>query len=455
MRKTLAIFTLVFLVIPNPSGAQSLFDDISGSSGNGYKIGGFIRSGIYFNKPDKSPGIPVSFADLSLNTEAGNGSTYKAYADLRYRYASEYGKIVNAPVLREAWAAWYTPFTELKAGKQIIKWSNMDFFRLQDVVSPRNDLYRSFDPEDRDLGNVSFNFSLSPVDKVSFQALIIPRFRPSVLYTEFMDMPGLIEINEHTFNDNGTLSYGLRAEVYLKNFSASISYFDGYNPLPGLRLDTLTIQAEDNSYMVSLEERPFKIRTLSAGVEFLLGNNIIRTEAIWLDPDEDYRQKEYVMLPEIKWAAGFEHFFGNLHLVLEYSGKYISGFEESAFDPVLPDESSFFEFGSLPPEQIFEYIRLQIGSFNRLYNYQLREYSHYAGLHLAYEKGLATFSPLVNILYNITAEEYMLNPVLKINPSDNLEIIVGAELYNGTGNSLFDMINRRLNSIYTGVRIDF
>ena len=455
MRKTLVIFTLVCFIITDHIEAQSLFDNFSGSSGNGYKLGGFIRSGIYINNPDESPGIPVSFADLSINAQAGNGTTFKAFADLRYRYASEYGQIIDSPVLREAWAAWFTPLAELRAGKQITKWSGMDLFRLQDVVSPRNDLYRSFSPADKDMGNISMNINFTPDDNVSIKAILIPRYRPSVLYTEFMDMPEIVKIEEHAFNHSGSLSYGLRAEFFLRNLSANIGYFDGYNPLPGLSLDTLIIQPGNNNSVVYLKEKTFKIRTLSAGIEFMLGNNIIRTEAIWSDPDQDFRQEEYVMLPEIKWAAGFEHFFGDLQVLIEYSGKYLIDFEESTVDPVLPDESSFYELPPIPVEQIIEYTRLQVGSFNRLYNYQLHEYSHFAGLRLDYKKGLATLSPSVNIIYNITAEEYMVNPVLKINPADNLEIIVGAEIYKGTGGSLFEMINDRLNSIYTGLRIDF
>jgi len=455
MKKALAFFATVLFTFSNTLNAQSLFDENTGSSGKDYKPGGFIRSGLYFNKPGDAPGIPVLFADFSLSAEAGNGTTYKAFADLRYRYASEYGNIINKPVLREAWAAWYTPYTELKAGKQVIKWSRMDFFRLQDIINPRNDLYRSFDPSDRDLGNISVNFSINPTEKISLQAVLIPRFKPSVLYTEFMDMPDIIQIMPHSIEGNNPVSYGLRAEFFLRNFNAEISFFDGYNSLPGLSLDSLNIQGNTEGPLVRLEEKSFKTKTLSAGLEFMPGNNILRAEAIWSDPDKDYRQKEYVMLPEIRWALGFEHFFGDLQLLLEYSGKYLIEFEEAAFNPVLPDESSFFEMGPLPPEQAFEYTRLQIASFNRLYNYQLHEYSHYAALRLSYEKGLAAFSPSVNLLYNITSEEYMVNPVMKIKPADNLEIIAGAEIYKGSASSLFDMINDKLNSIYTGLRIDF
>ncbi|MFP4488972.1 MAG: hypothetical protein ACLFN1_06675, partial [Bacteroidales bacterium] len=106
-------------------------------------------------------------------------------------------------------------------------------------------------------------------------------------------------------------------------------------------------------------------------------------------------------------------------------------------------------------EQLYEYTSLQISSFNRLYNYQLDEYSHYAGLSLSYEKGYATVKPSLNILYNISAAEYMINPIIKIKPSDNIELLTGADTYGGKDNSLFDMIRERLNSIYTGIRIVF
>ncbi|MBS0009988.1 MAG: hypothetical protein KFF49_01165 [Bacteroidales bacterium] len=455
MSRTPVFLTLVLLAICIPSTSQSLFDNIPGKTGSSYKTGGFIRSGIYINKPEKSPGIPVSFADFSLNAEAGDGSSYKAYADVRYRYASEYGKGINSPSLREAWAAWYTPYTEIRAGKQIVKWSNMDFFRLQDLAFPRNELYRSFEPADKDLGNVVLSLSLKPSDIISLSALLIPRFRSSVLYTEFMDIPDIVEISDYSRKKYTSLSYGLKAEIFLRNFSANISFYDAYHPLPGLGLDSLSMSAGSTKPVVSISEKPFSIQALSAGLEFMPGNNILRMEAAWTRPDQDYRQNENIILPEVQWVAGIEHFFGQLRVILEYSGKYLLDYEEPVFDPTLPDESMLADLATIPPEQAFEFTRLQIASFNRLYTYQLDEYSHYAGLHLSYEKGMATLSPALNILYSITAEEYLLMPELKIKPADNIKIVAGATIYKGKTNSLFDMINNKLNSIYTGIRIDF
>lgn len=449
------LITIFLLAGSFMASAQSLFDEIPGSAGKGYRLGGFIRSGIYVNQPDKSAGIPVSFADLSLNTETGDGINYKAYADLRYRYGSEYGNTVSKPELREAWAAWYTPYTELKAGKQFLKWSRMDFFRLTDNISPRNDLYRSFDPADRYLSNISVKLQANPSENISLQALLIPRYRPSVIYTEFIDLPPIIEITDMYKDIDRPVSYGLRAELFLRNFSAGINYYYGYRPGPGLRPDSIRLPAAGSDPHITITKKPFRIRTFSAGFEFTAGKNIIRSEAVWTNPVKDHRQENHIMFPEIRWAAGIERLLGNLLVLVEYSGKYICGYEKPAADPVLPELSSFEEFAALPPEQVSEYIHLQISSFNRLYNYQLEEYYHFAGLRLSYEKDFALFTPSLNILYNITAGEYMIRPALGISPSDNLEIMLGAGIYRGTENSLFNMISDRINSLYTGLRIEF
>ena len=453
-RKIIIQGIFIALII-QPASAQSLFDSISGSATKDIETGGFLRSGLYINSPDNNTGIPVSFSDLSLNMEAGNGVKYRAYADLRYRYGAEYGERVNSPVLREAWAAWYTPYSELKAGKQIVTWSRMDIFNLQDVSGPRNDLYRSFDSADRYLGNVALDITLMPADNFSINALIIPEHRSSVLYTDFIDLPEIINIQNLSSSPDNYVSYGLRAKIYLKNFSADISYFDGYNPLPGLSLDSINIQSANDQPVISLKETTYKIRSLSASMDLVTSKAILRTEAIWIDPDLDYRSSEHVMLPEVKWAAGLEYLMGDIRLIAEYSGKYILDFEEPDFEPVLPEESSFNDIIALPPAQAFEYTRLQIASFNRLYNYQLQETSHYAGLNLTYDKGFSRLVPSISLIYNITADEYMISPRLEIKPVENTRIVAGAELYYGPDNSLFDLINDRLNSVFAGLRIDF
>ncbi len=455
MRSTIKYILLFLCLVPLELFSQSFFDSIKDTGNNSAGFSGFIRSGAYFNKDGSSIALPVTFADISIRTEAGDGTRYKAYADLRYRYGREYDNPVNSLDLREAWAAWYTPYTEVTIGKQIVKWSHMDFFRLQDEVSPRNNLYRSFDPSDRDQGNMVAVFEFSPHSTVNLQALLIPFHKPSVLYTGFMDMPDIVEIEEYKTGSDRSPSYGIRATLFLRNFSGGISYFDGYSSLPGIKVDTVIMQSGYAGAPLRLEKKAYKTRNLSADIEMVISGYIIRAEALWSKPDEDYRQMEYVSLPGIRWVAGIEHSFGDLQVLAEYSGKYLTDYEQPAFDPVLPDESSFGSLSGLPSDQVYALVKSQISAFNRLYNYQLDEYSHYAAMRIAWERQLSTLRPSLNILYNITAKELMINPLMSIVPSDNLELIVGAEIYTGPDNSLFDMINEKLNAIYTGLRVNF
>lgn len=431
--------------------SQSLFN--TSSQSHGIELGGFARSGLFINKADNDIGIPVVFADLSLKAEAGDNVNYGAYADLRYRYAGEYGTAIDKLDLREAWAAWYTPYSELKAGKQIIKWSRMDFFSLQDMISPRNDLYRSFDPSDKDLANISISLSLNPSENISIETVLIPSYRPSVVYTDLMDIPPPVEIKEINANDYSSVSYGVRAAFFFRNFSAGISYFDGYNLLPGIGIDSVIIS--NSSPALILKEKTYKTRVLGADFEILLGKNIIRAEGRWSDPDDNYKDKEYVKLPDIQWTAGIERFFGDFRVIAEYSWKYLLDYEKPVAEPVFPDESAFQQIFTLPPAQISELTRQQLASFNRLYNYQVEENSHYTGISLGWEKSNALFKPSLSVIYNITAGEYMLHPVMETEPADNIDIILGAEIYNGFSNSLFDMINDHLNSVFAGIRVDF
>ena len=453
MHKSLLFTTIVFFAFISTSRSQSLFD--MASSTGGISFGGFTRSGIYLNAPDQEIAVPVSFADMSLNAEVGNSVNYAAFIDLRYRYGKEYGNKINNLNLREAWAAWYTPITELKAGKQIISWSRMDIFNIQDIINPVNDLYSSFDPSDRKIANISINMKINPAPFISLQAVLIPVYKPSVLYTDFMDIPSSVKIENIPDNKYNSVSYGLRTDLNLRNLSAGFSFYDGYNLLPGIGLDSVRIQQGSESPVLLLEEKTFNIMTISADLELILGNNIVRAEALWTKPDENHTKKEYIIFPEVKWAAGLERQFGDMQVILEYSGKYIIDFVKPGFDPVLPDESSFAQLGMLPPDQLFEVLKEQIGSFNRLYKYQLEEMNHFAGLSMVYQNINSLIEPSLSIVYNISAEEILISPRIKIEPADNIDLIIGVELFKGSENSLFEMINDQLNTAFAGIRVDF
>ncbi len=65
------------------------------------------------------------------------------------------------------------------------------------------------------------------------------------------------------------------------------------------------------------------------------------------------------------------------------------------------------------------------------------------------------FSPSVFTIYNFTSRDLLIIPEMKIKPADGLAITIGAEIYSGMKDSLFDLIDDFMNGVYVSLRVDF
>jgi hypothetical protein len=199
-------------------------------------LGGFIRSGFYswIDEADGDPYIPNAFSDLGLKLEAGNGKKYRAFADFRFRYGTEFQKPVSKFDIREAWVGVNGKKWKLSTGQKIIKWGRCDFTNPTSNLSPLNMISRSPDREDMDMGNLLASIDYFPLEKVNFEAVIIPYYRSSVLIIDPIQLPEYVVINQLPSLVTGKemLSYGLKADFHFKLFDWSLSWFEGYNPMP-------------------------------------------------------------------------------------------------------------------------------------------------------------------------------------------------------------------------------
>lgn len=447
------------LIIPLAANSQSLFDKISDvTSVNNYEIGGFVRGEFYYSDPGGSAKLStgISYASIKLSSE--NGKSYKAYTDIRYRYGVEFGEYISYPVVKEAYVSWYTDRFELCTGQQIVKWSNSDFFKVQDRINPRDDLLRSFDDADRDLGNIMLNLKIYPSNALSIQALIMPFYRPSVLSTGLMEIPDIISINElpPLQLSGNQFNYGINTRLHFRNIDMSFSFMNAYNPLPGTGFESLIMPLPGQEAMpeVLMQLKGYRINMLATNLEFALGKTLFRAEAAYVKTKES-NSTEYIPFSEVLWVTGIEPSTGDFRILFEYMGKHIIDYYDPLYDPVLPDLESFSGAGQLSPEEIEVIIREQTASFNRLYNYQLNQYAHSVGFRLAYDNNISILKPELNLIYNISCNELFVNARIVIKPIDNLSIMLGTDIYHGKDNSLFDMINEELTSISLGMRVDF
>ena len=452
---------LLFIAVAHGQTGGNEFEN----SGKLFNSGGFIRGGFYYdinNHQDTRPPFSSGFSDVCLKLEASKNNNFKAYSDIRFRYGAEFNNSVNAINIREAYAGFSFSAFKITAGQEIIKWGRTDFTNTISKLNPQNYILRSPDREDMDMGNILVSATWYHSGKFDFQAVYIPFYRPSILIIDPVPLPKGVEIEQlkSIVTDKKLSGYGLRANIHLNKIDFGITWFDGYDPSPGIKLKEFNMDMSGTIPLFSakLKVTPYKIKVAGIDFESVISQFGLRGEVAYSAPYLDYKINEWVPLPEIKWAAGVEWNPGNWRFLVEYSGKYIPDFTPLGVEPLIGTEPRPDEIAKLiinPEFNIPEYFRLQTESFNRLYNYQDERACHSAGIKIERESGYGRIIPSSFVMYNFTSRDFLFIPEIRLKPFDGVTVTIGAEIYSGKKGSLYDIINDFMESIYAGLRIDF
>ena len=427
-------------------------------------IYGFIRGGFYgdLKKNSGKPFVSSAFSDIGLKIESSDKRNFKAFGDVRFRYGTEFLNPVNTIYIKEGFAEYTGKKWRISAGQKIIKWGRADFTNPTSKLNPQNYISRSPDRDDMDMGNLLSSVNWYPSEIINIGAVVVPYYRSSVLLVDPIPLPENVKLNQikSLITDGNKLSYGIKADFHLKGIDFSASFFDGYDPMPGTALTKFSLDMSGPLPVTSTElsMTPYKTRVIGLDFESSIGMFGIRGEGAWSAPYLSYRTKEFVPLPEAKWVLGIDWSSGNWRITGEYSGKNIPGFSPVSVDPVIGTEPDYAKLAVLlatPGFDINEYVRQQVGSFNRLYNYQLEKVYHSAGIRVESEFVYGKLLPSLFSLYNFTTRDLLVIPEIKIKPADGLTLTAGAEIYSGKKGSLFDIVNDFMNSVYVGLKVDF
>jgi hypothetical protein len=427
-------------------------------------LSGFVRGGLYswIDRIDDKPYVSSAFSDVGLELETGNGDNFRTFADLRFRYGSEFLRPVSKFDIREAWISINGEKWSLSAGQKIIKWGRCDFTNPTSKLSPQNMVSRSPDREDMDMGNLLASVDYFPLDKINLEAVVVPYYRSSVLIIDPIPLPEYVIVNQlpSLLTGKEMFSYGLKADFHLKLFDWSISWFDGYDPMPGIALTEFSLDLSQPIPVpyTELSVKPFKNRVIGVDFETAAGAFGLRGEAAWSDPELTYKTNEYVPMPEVEWAAGVDWSAGIWRFTGEYSGKYITDFSPTTVDPLIGTEPDFSQLAgmlAIPGFDIEAYVKQQVAAFNRLYNNQLKESYHATSIRVEAEMLYGKLLPSVLTMYNLTSRDLLIIPEIRIKPADGLAITIGAELYYGRKGSLYDLVDDFMNGAYVSLRVDF
>jgi hypothetical protein len=461
MNNIFRIFIILFFLIPD--NAISQVDSINTNKKEKI-IYGFVRAGFYggTDDTDHKPYISSAFSDFALKVESKDELNFKAYGDLRFRYGAEFLEPVSRFDIREAFISLNGRKWDLFAGQKIIKWGRADFTNPTSKLNPINYVSRSAEREDMDLGNLLAGVKWFPSSKFSFEAIVVPYYRSSTLLIDPIVLPEYVIINqiESLITEREMFSYGLKADLNTNGLDMSLSWFDGYDPMPGMALTDFNLDLSGPVPVpyTEITMTPYKIRNLGFDFETALGNTSIRGEAAWTFPYKSFKTFEYVPCQEIKWVAGIDWTSGNWRFTWEYSGKTIPDFVPTSVDPIIGMEPDFTKLAILlatPGFDMEDYVRQQVGSFNRLYNYQLEKLYHSAGLRIETDLFYGKLTPSVFTLYNFTSHDFLVIPELNYKPADGLTISAGLEFYSGRKGSVYDIIDKYLNCFRAALKVDF
>lgn len=199
-----------------------------------------------------------------------------------------------------------------------------------------------------------------------------------------------------------------------------------------------------------------------AGVDFSIpvGSWIITAEGAWFQTTQSHEGVEYLPFPELSYTAEIEKSGSWLTVIAGYHGKYILDFTPALAKPELSAEQEQFlpliQSGvNITSEVVDAMVREQISAFNRLYNYQLEEYYHSTFLVLNGDFLHGAMEISVPVIYNITTEEWMVQPSISWMPADGLRVKAGFSGFYGGDDSLFDLVGPVLNAGFLSMTFTF
>jgi hypothetical protein len=424
-----------------------------------FTAGGFIRGGAFFSTGDYPHDINAAFGDAALSLIATNNLNFKGVGDLRVRTGQQFGENNNSFTLREAWGMYYNSLMSMSAGKKIIKWGKTDIFTPLSRFNPVDYTFRTPDFEDAELGNLIGELIITPAPFFRLSVVAAPFWNPSVLLIKPIALPDAMRVSlpEGLRPGNGFYSWGVRGDLTFSAFDAGLQYFHGPDLMPGLTLISADY-TNPAQPAISVEGVPYIIRNTGFDFETTISPFVLRGAAAVTIPQEEKEGNEEIPFKQFEWVAGLDWTPGAVRLTAEYSGKRVMDFYEAPYDPILgtePDMQQMMELFSTPGFDPVEFTRLQIEAFNRLYNNQLHEYYHSAGLRLEADLFYGRMIPSVTTMFNFTSGDLAVRPALKYKPADGVTLSAGYEYYHGTKGSMYDIIDDFMNAAYFSIRIDF
>lgn len=466
--KYLAIAAMLF--VPNALWAQSLFENAesisagetspeaagveaaapsaeAGAAGLGLDLGGYVKGGIFAGRNEGAePVLQGAYGEFALKGEAEKADWGRALVELRFAAGDNRGPETGAvPDVREAWVETQAGPLAVRLGRQIIVWGRADSINPTNNLTPMNQVALSSEYDDTRLGNELLQATAKLSQELSVTGIWVPQYRPDVLPLAMVELPASITVAGTAYPDDrlANSSWAFRAEITTGPVDGSVSYYRGYETLPGF--DSLLSAA-------GMTLIPTAYRQQAVGLDFstAVEDFGLRGEVCYKQPD--LSNEEYSYIPAARWeyVAGVDRTLGDWNFLVQYSGVYVRDFK-AVEQPVLLDPFN-------PLAQMLYAAQLagaEMAKINRLFTGTRDEISHAATAQIGWSGLAETLRVKLAGMYNFTTRDFAFNPSAAYDLADALTVTVGGLDVDGPEASLNRLVNRLLSTVYIEVKCSF
>ena len=432
---------MAVLLLSTQLSAQSLFESATTKDKEKpYDLNGYVRATLYLgesvdqNKADISSAYGEAAMKLSLHKKDFGD----AFAEIRFRRGSEFNEELSEVNLREAYVNAYVGPFDFKIGHQIVVWGRADSLNPTNNLTPETILFRSPDEDDRRLANFLIR-SYYNIHPVRIEAVWVPVYRASYVPLDLLTLPPGVVRGEEDYPGStlGNSAFAFRLNFEFPSFDGSLSYFNGYNPRPGISTDSLSVFPFSEPFAIF--PKAYRMDVIGADFQTTAGEFGLRGEVGYRKPHGDYKAEFHIPNPDLSYVFGIDkEFSGNLSVIFQYIGRYVFNFEE-LFTIATPE---------VVPVMMLE-------EKNRMIAQQQHELSHSFSCRAGWQLLHETLELEVVGLYNLTTEEYLLKPKMNYDIADALTFTLGVIVYGGPENTLFGTIDEYLSAVFTEFRLSF
>lgn len=446
MFKQLSIIS-VFLFSTLMTTAQGLFESTSqGAVKNGVQLNGYVRGSAW--GLNESYDYATVFGEFSLKSSYTSGKAY-LFSDARIRSGSTFNKDFTVIELKEAYAAYRSAKIDIALGQQIITWGRTDGFNPTNNITPNNYFFLTANPDDQKNPNFMLKTDIRLTPQINWELIAIPLFKPSGYRYDLFNYSENVTYADAVLPsrilENGTFATRLSVELPAVGFS--FSWFSGYDPFYGFKVEEVNWENESPAII----NRPSFYNKNSLGFDLVLPfkSLIFRAEAA-ANLTAGYENQMHIPRPDISAVAALETNVAGFVTIIQYIGKHTFDFE-TLKEPVLsgaPDQLAMLQFAN-------DQIEYESELFNRKIFHQQEEWNHAVSLTISRSLAHNTLDLELTGFYDITSEESLIRPKIAWNAADALKISVGGQWMYGKDNTVFRHASKIMNGVFLELKTNF